>query len=155
MIARARRHAKELGREVELHQVAAEKLPFPDHSFETVFTTLTFCTIEDVPQALAEVRRVLKPGGEFRFWEHVRPRGRDGGRAFDLITPIWRRVGAGCYPNRDTAAAIARAGFDVGELERERMGPLPTIRGVAVPRAGSVAPSAPTLWSGDMGRAPT
>lgn len=135
MIRRAQRHAKQQGREVELHQVAAEDLPFPDGSFDTVFTTLTLCTIEDVPQALAEVRRVLKPGGEFRFFEHVRPSGRKVGRVFDLVTPAWRRIGAGCRPNRDTAAAVASAGFEIRELRRERMGPLPVIRGVAVATA--------------------
>jgi ubiquinone/menaquinone biosynthesis C-methylase UbiE len=132
MIARARRNAKQEGRDVELHQVPAENLPFPDHSFDTVFTTLTFCTIDDVPKALAEVRRVLKPGGEFRFWEHVRPQGRIRGRVFDLVTPAWRRIGAGCRPNRDTVEAISGVGFEIRELRRAQMGPLPVIQGVAV-----------------------
>jgi len=140
MIARARRHARRQGREVELHQVPAEALPFPDDSFDAVFTTFTLCTIDDVPGALAEVRRVLKPGGEFRFFEHVRPSGRTLGRVFDVVTPAWRRIGAGCRPNRDTAAAIALAGFEIRKLRRERMGALPVIGGIAVaPRPGEAA----------------
>lgn len=67
MIERARRHASEGGLTLELVQVGAENMPFEDAAFDTVFTTLTFCTVADVPRALAEVRRVLRPGGEFRF----------------------------------------------------------------------------------------
>lgn len=131
MMARARRHAAERGLELDLHQVGAEDLPFDDHSFDTVLTTLTFCTVADVPRALAEVRRVLRPGGEFRFWEHVRPERRAKGRVFDAITPAWQVVGAGCHPNRRTAEAITGAGFTIRELTPGSLGPLPTVRGVA------------------------
>lgn len=137
MIERARRHAAERGLEIELVQAGAERLPFADASFDTVFTTLTLCTIAGVPQALAEVQRVLRPGGEFRFWEHVRPGRGLKGRAIDAITPAWKFAGAGCCPNRRTAEAIAAAGFAIRELTPGRIGPLPTIRGVAVVEGGN------------------
>ena len=135
VLARAVRHAAEQCLEPELHQVGAEALPFGDGEFDTVISTLTFCTVGDVPAALREVQRVLKPGGEFRFWEHVRPAGRFAGRAADAITPVWRLAGAGCEPNRRTLAAITTAGFTVTELVRARVSGLPTIRGVAVVKA--------------------
>ncbi|KAA0225527.1 MAG: class I SAM-dependent methyltransferase [Chloroflexi bacterium CFX7] len=132
MMKRARRHAAERGLRLELLRAGAERMPFADATFDTVFTTLTFCTIAGVPRALAEVRRVLRPGGEFLFWEHVRPERGLKGRLFDAVTPAWRRVGGGCYPNRRTADAISAAGFTIRELTPGGIGPLPTIRGVAV-----------------------
>jgi ubiquinone/menaquinone biosynthesis C-methylase UbiE len=132
MLRRARKHAAQQGRDVKLHQVAAELLPFPDDSFDTVVATLTFCSVEDVQQSLSEVRRVLKPGGEFRFWEHVRPEGRVTGKLFDLITPLWRRIGAGCHPNRRTADELQRAEFELVSFKRGHHGPTPTIIGSAV-----------------------
>jgi ubiquinone/menaquinone biosynthesis C-methylase UbiE len=134
MIARANRNAAARGLDLELHEVAAESLPFEDGSFDTVFTTLTFCTVADVPRALAEVKRVLAPGGEFRFWEHVRPEGRISGAFADAIVPVWRVVGAGCNPNRRTIEAIRAAGFTLIDCIAGRLGPMPTVRGVA--RAG-------------------
>lgn len=132
MLARARRHARESGAAVELHQAPAEDLPFPDQSFDTVFATLTLCSVDDLTKALAEVRRVLKPDGELRFWEHVRPHRRFWGRAADLVTPAWRVLGAGCRPNRATREAISEAGFIFSELHEARLGILPAIQGVAV-----------------------
>lgn len=117
---------------IEVLEAAAEDLPFESASFDTVFTTLTFCTIADVPAALSEVRRVLKPGGEFRFWEHVRPSGRAWGRVADVATPVWKRLGGGCHPNRNTEAAIRAAGFEVRELCTSKRGPIPMLVGVAV-----------------------
>lgn len=131
MLRRARRHAQKEGRVIELHQVRAEELPFDDDSFDTVFETLTFCTIADVRRALAQVQRVLRPGGEFRFWEHVRPTGKKTGKVFDVATPAWSKVGGGCQLNRDTEAAIRNAGFEIKELTRSKIGPMPFILGVA------------------------
>ena len=109
----------------------AQALCFPDANFDTVIATLVFCTIPDADTALAEARRVLKPGGELRFWEHVRAHGRFGSRAQDLITPLWKRLGGGCHPNRETLAAIRHAGFEVASLREVKIGPLPAIVGVA------------------------
>lgn len=132
MLARARANAVRLRRTVELHQARAESLPFSACSFDTVFATLTLCSIDDPSKALAEVRRVLKPGGELRFWEHVRPRSGLWGRAMDLVSPAWGVLGGGCRPNRNTREAISDARFVFQELEATRLGVLPAIRGVAV-----------------------
>lgn len=132
MLQRARKRADELGFDVELHQHSAEALPFPDHSFDSVVSTLVLCTVADQTRALAEARRVLKPGGSLRFIEHVRAPGLIG-RLQDIITPVWRWFGAGCQPNRRTAASIDAAGFEIVEMQRRPLPFIPLIVGVARP----------------------
>ncbi|MCK9519780.1 MAG: class I SAM-dependent methyltransferase [Dehalococcoidia bacterium] len=151
MIARARRHAAAVERSLELHQARAEALPFEDASFDAVFTTLTFCTVQDVPAALREVQRVLKPGAEFHFWEHVRPRGRVLGPLSDLVTPVWRNVGGGCNPNRRTTVALRKAGFEFVSFQRVSAPPLPMVFGRAVVAAEAPAEVAPILESAPQG----
>ncbi len=131
MLRRAVKRARRLGLEIEFHQAVAEALPFPDASFDTVVATLVFCTVADPARALAEVRRVLKPGGAFRFIEHVRAEGAAAG-AQDVLTPVWEEFGAGCHLNRRTVDAIKAAGFEVEVMREERPFPLlPLVAGVA------------------------
>ena len=122
---------------VEVSDAGAEALPFPDGAFDTVVSTLVLCTVPDQRAALREIRRVLRPGGRLLFIEHVRGEGR-AARWQDLITPLWRRLAAGCRPNRDTVAAMRTAGFRVEPLERfEPPVPLsrltPHVQGAATP----------------------
>lgn len=141
MLARARTRAAAVGRTIDLRQAPAEALPFDDRSFDTVVSTLVLCTVRDPARALAEVKRVLRPGGELRFYEHVRHDHALGALSQDLVTPLWRRCFAGCEPNRDTARLIREAGFEIVELERTTPVPpipplyfiRPQIRGVARP----------------------
>ncbi|MFQ5878917.1 MAG: class I SAM-dependent methyltransferase [Dehalococcoidia bacterium] len=136
MLERARRRLQKLGLpNVELHQAPAEEIPFGDASFDHVLSSLVLCTVRDLPRALAEARRVLRPEGTFRFMEHVR--NDDSllwGKAQDLITPAWRWFGAGCHLNRRTRQAIEEAGFRIEWLEQVRIAPgTPAIYGVARP----------------------
>ena len=101
---------------VELVDAVAESLPFQDASFDAVVFTCALCTIGDPDAALAEARRVLRPAGRLVFLEHVRGSGRLA-RWQDRLTPLWSRLMAGCHPNRDTAAAVERAGFSIGRVE--------------------------------------
>ena len=106
---------------------AAEALPFADASFDTVVSTLTLCTVRDLPAALAEIRRVLVPGGHLLFLEHVRADDAREARLQDRITPLWRRIGHGCHPNRATVAAIADAGFTLERVEHDRFPQAPKV----------------------------
>src|SRR5690606_27509628 len=87
-------------------------------SFDTAVATHVFCSVSDPERALREVFRVLRPGGTFRFLEHVRAADERAARWQDLLTPVWRFVAAGCHPNRRTTEVIQAAGFVLEELER-------------------------------------
>ncbi len=97
---------------VPLVVARAEALPFRDGAFDTVVSGLVLCSVEDPDAALAEVRRVLRPGGALRLLEHVRLPGLRG-RLQDATQPAWTALSGGCRPNRETEAAVARAGFEV------------------------------------------
>lgn len=107
-----------------------EKLPFPDASFDTVITTHVLCSVSDQSRVLAEVRRVLRPGGRFLFLEHVAAHPDTGAyRLQRIVNPVWRRVGDGCHLTRDTGSAIQAAGFAHTHVER-----------IAAPAPGLVSP---------------
>jgi ubiquinone/menaquinone biosynthesis C-methylase UbiE len=131
MLKRAVRRAADLGAtNVELKLAPAERLPLADASCDAVVCTLVLCTADDVPTALSEVKRVLRPDGRFVFMEHVRGEGLLG-RFHDIVRPVWRWASAGCNPNRRTEAAIRAAGFAFDSIERTGSFPTPIISGVA------------------------
>jgi ubiquinone/menaquinone biosynthesis C-methylase UbiE len=103
---------------VELEPGNAHRLDFGDASFDTVVFSLVLCTIPDPARALAEARRVLRPGGELRVYEHVRSQDPALAAKQDRWLRPWRTFNLGCHPNRDTVAEIERAGFRFAELER-------------------------------------
>jgi len=94
----------------------AASIPAPDASADTVICTLVLCSVPDQPAALAEIRRVLVPGGRLLLLEHV---GGDGPRRRlqRRIEPAWRRLACGCHLTRDTRHALEVAGFDTTEVE--------------------------------------
>lgn len=120
---------------VELFQNRGEELPFKDGSFDTVISTLVFCTIPDPMAATKEIQRVLKKGGSFLFLEHVRSAHPHAAKIQDKITPLWKRLLGGCHPNRDTLALFRKAGFKILELQDFNKGfsLLPLIVGRAEP----------------------
>ncbi len=135
MLERARPRAKELPFPTELHQTGAERMPFADAHFDTAVVTFTLCTIPDPPAALAEVRRVLRPGGRLLFVEHTRSIQPLAARLQDLATPLWKRMGGGCHLNRPAVDMIRDAGFDVREtlsVWGERWTLTPVYRGYAL-----------------------
>ena len=104
---------------VDVVEGRAEALPFPEESFDAAVACLMLCSVSDQSVALAEIRRVLRPGGTLRFFEHVQADGaamRGVQRVLDAT--VWPLMAGGCHTSRDTAAAIAAAGFDISELDR-------------------------------------
>lgn len=95
----------------------AADLPVADASVDTVVSGLVLCTVGDLDRVLGEIRRVLRPGGELRFWEHVRAADHRLARWQDRLEVPWRWVGRGCHPNRATVDAIRRAGFELVWVE--------------------------------------
>jgi ubiquinone/menaquinone biosynthesis C-methylase UbiE len=119
---------------VEVIEAPAEALPVPDQSVDTVVSTLVLCTVPDPPRSLAEIHRVLRPGGTLLLLEHVVA---DGAlhRVQTAIEPVWKVFGRGCHLTRDTAQALKDAGFDTRGIVHDRLpggGPAsPTIQGSA------------------------
>jgi len=101
---------------VELSSDRAEKLRYPDASFDAVVFTLVLCSVASPDRALAEARRVLRPAGRLIILEHVRDTDARA-RWQDRLTPLWSWFNAGCHLNRDTAAAVERAGFALERAE--------------------------------------
>jgi ubiquinone/menaquinone biosynthesis C-methylase UbiE len=127
MLGRTRQRAEELDRPVRFVEAKAEQLPFEDDEFDTVVSTLVLCTVEDQDRALAEIHRVLKPGGRFLFIEHVRSEDPKRARWQDRLERPWKVLNMGCHPNRRTLASIERAGFQVEDLERGTLPKAPPI----------------------------
>jgi ubiquinone/menaquinone biosynthesis C-methylase UbiE len=99
----------------EVIEAPAEALPLDDGSADAVVSTLTLCTVDDLALALAEIRRVLVPGGPLLLLEHVAGDGHLG-RVQRAIEPVWKVFGRGCHLTRDTLSALQRAGFDTADV---------------------------------------
>jgi ubiquinone/menaquinone biosynthesis C-methylase UbiE len=104
---------------VEVIDAVAEDIPADDESFDGAVISLVLCSLPEPEAALAEVRRVLKPEGELRFYEHVRAESPVVARVQRVMDKtIWPRLSGGCHAGRDSAAAIARAGFSIQSCKR-------------------------------------
>jgi len=96
----------------------AEAIPLPDGSVDEVISSFSLCTIPDVEKALAEVRRVLRPGGTIRFVEHGRSDDPRISRWQDRLDPIQKRLAGGCHLNREPDRLLREAGFRIERLDR-------------------------------------
>ena len=102
----------EAARRTEVIEAGAESLPVEDSSCDTVVSTLCLCTVDDPERVVAEVARVLRPGGRLLFLEHVRSESPGLARWQDRLETPWGWIAAGCHPNRDTVATIAASPLD-------------------------------------------
>ncbi len=110
------------GLKAEVSNGVAEALPYSDHAFDCVVCTFTLCSVQDPAKALAEARRVLKPGGRLLFCEHGLAPDADVVKWQRRIEPFWRPIAGGCHLTRPVSSAIEAAGF---RLERREQMYLP------------------------------
>lgn len=140
MVKQLRKRVSDLGSAADVVQAPGENLPFEDDSFDTVLVTLVLCTVPNPTATLAEIKRVLKPEGQFLFLEHVRSPEPGLARWQDRLEKPWRFLGDGCHCNRDTESAIGAAGFELSDLEHPELPKAPPIvRPMAKGRAISSA----------------
>lgn len=116
MHQKARRRATEAGIPVDVRGVSAEGLPLDDGEFDTVVCTFTLCTIPEPEPAVAEMRRVLRPGGELIFCEHGLAPDPGVRKWQHRLNPVQNRVAGGCNLDRDIAALLAPH-FDTAPIE--------------------------------------
>jgi SAM-dependent methyltransferase len=102
---------------VELAGLTGEELDLPSDSADAIVSTWTMCTIPDLPGALAELRRVLKPGGRLHFVEHGHAPDPDVARWQARLEPVQKRLAGGCHLSRRIPEQLAAAGFTVDSLD--------------------------------------
>jgi ubiquinone/menaquinone biosynthesis C-methylase UbiE len=135
MLQRARQRAEELGKAVELHQMDAQHLDFPDDSFDAAVATFVFCSVPDAVVGLRELGRVVKPDGQIFLLEHVRINEPEViGKVMDLLDPIVMRL-MGPHINRRTEENVRRAGLEIDRTEA--LTPLDLVKLIVARPAGS------------------
>ena len=121
---------------IQIRTLMAERLPAENDSMDAVVSTLVLCSVREPARVLQEIRRVLKPGGQFIFLEHVAaPEGTRLRTVQRWIRPVWKRIADGCHPDRETGPEIERAGFAQVRYDAFRLplGPVSTqIAGYAI-----------------------
>jgi ubiquinone/menaquinone biosynthesis C-methylase UbiE len=130
MLRRLRARAGATRPDAAVVEASAEHLPFPDESFDTAVVTFVLCTVPDPDAALAEIRRVLRPGGRLLLAEHVRSQDPGLARKQDRQRRFYNLVASGCNPNRDTLETVRTAGFTTDEI---RSGEIPNAPAVERP----------------------
>ena len=130
--ALAQNRASQLGVPLEFLEGSAEDMPLPDASFDTVLMTFSLCTIPDGRAALAEIRRVLRPGGRLVFCEHGEAPDDSVARWQGRINPLWRRLLGGCNLNRPIVNWIVSAGFSIDSLDQMYLPGTPRVAGFNV-----------------------
>jgi ubiquinone/menaquinone biosynthesis C-methylase UbiE len=105
---------------VSVRAGTADALPVGNAEVDAAVASLVLCSVPDQARALAELKRVLRPGGELRFYEHVIAHGQPKRALLQLLDRggIWPKLAGGCHPARDTGAAIEAAGFTIEQCER-------------------------------------
>jgi SAM-dependent methyltransferase len=127
MARRLRTRRARMDREATILEVRGEELPLDDGSFDTAVSTLALCTVREPAMVLSELSRVLKPGGQLLFIEHVRSGDRQLARWQDRLEKPWRLVADGCRCNRDLSATIADSPFELRAIDRGQLPNVPAI----------------------------
>jgi ubiquinone/menaquinone biosynthesis C-methylase UbiE len=103
---------------VDVREAAAEALPFEDDTFDHVVSSLVFCSVTEPKQALAEIERVLRPGGTLHMLEHVRPKAAPLGWLAGAVTPTWSKAAGNCHLDRMTVELLKQQGWGVKVYRR-------------------------------------
>jgi len=103
--------------DVEFLQASAERIPLDDGSADTILVTYTLCSVTDVVEALIDMRRVLKPGGELVFCEHGAALDENVRKWQDRLNPYWSKLAGGCNLNRSMPTLLAQGGFKVRTMD--------------------------------------
>jgi SAM-dependent methyltransferase len=126
LITMARSASRATSMPVSFLEASAEAIPLEEHSVDTIVTTWTLCSIPQAATALADMRRVLRPGGKLLFVEHGLAPDEGVRRWQDRLTPAWRCISGGCHLNRPIRSMIEAAGFRIDRIETGYMpGPKP------------------------------
>lgn len=119
--ARAAEEAAAVDVAIEVRDGTAEALPVEDATFDAAVASLVLCSVAEPDQALGELFRVLRPGGQLRFFEHVRAETAGLARTQRVLdATVWPHLAGGCHTHRDSVAAIEGAGFELLEVRRFR-----------------------------------
>lgn len=138
LVAMARSAARGTIMPIKFFEASAETIPLDQHSVDTIVTTWTLCSIPQAATALAEMRRVLRPGGRLLFVEHGLAPDESVRRWQDRLTPAWRRISGGCHLNRPISPLIEGAGFRIDRIET---GYIPGPRPMTFMYEGSARPN--------------
>lgn len=117
MWALAQGRAAEVEIPLEFLEASADRIPLGDNSVDTVVVTYTLCSVVDVHAVLADLRRVLRPGGKMLFCEHGLAPDQNVRKWQNRLNPVWRKLGGGCNLNRDMPGFLRRGGFDIRSLD--------------------------------------
>ena len=138
--ARAEREAASAYVPVTVLPGHAGALPAADGTFDAAVVSLVLCSVPDPAAALAEIGRVLRPGGVLRFFEHVRSSRPLRGRLEGLVSPLWSRAAGGCRLDRDLGSAIQAAGFTIETVEHHGIRPVPFLPALTHIRGTALRP---------------
>jgi ubiquinone/menaquinone biosynthesis C-methylase UbiE len=125
----ARHAAREKDWAVDIRQGRGEAIPYPDSAFDTVVCTFTLCSVEDPARVLAELARILRPGGQALFLEHGRAPDSGVAEWQDRIEPVWKRIAGGCHLTRPIGGAFRGAGFHVAPIGQGYIAKAPKFAG--------------------------
>lgn len=125
MIQRAEHERRQTDLDVEFLDLPGERIPLPDGSVDTVVSTFTLCTIPGVVDAIRGIRRVLRPGGQFIFFEHGLSPDANVRRWQERTEPLFQWVFEGCHVTRDIPSLIKQGGFKMEKLDAAYLAPFP------------------------------
>jgi ubiquinone/menaquinone biosynthesis C-methylase UbiE len=125
LLDHARTAAREKGWDADIRHGRGEEIPFDDESFDTVVSTYTLCSVAEQARVLAELRRILRPGGKILFLEHGRAPDRGPAKWQRRLEPVWKRAMGNCHLTRPVNSAIGEAGFAVEPMGQQYVSGLP------------------------------